>query len=212
VECFHNVFCIIVLPTQFALVRRIACPADSLVVKNFRNFLIDTEKRNEYNDNRTCNDCFCRNGKMLTQITRYVAMTAIFLHSLLCGNMVCCATLCAANDVAASVSHDFSLPSCPCHSEKQDAPLESEQVGCDNSKHVCDYPYHFCQCLQSVTPNNGSALRILLSQSIHPLPDVFLSTTVVFPTTAINPGTPETVGDWSAHGVRLHLLLEHFLM
>jgi hypothetical protein len=152
---------------------------------------------------------------MLTQITRYVAIITISMHSLLCGGVFCCAATCSVDVVTASVSHDnlpSHAPTCPCHSEKQDSPLENEKADCDNSKYVCEHQHHFCQCLQSVTPNNGSAFRVILNQNIHSLPDAFLSTTATIPITALNPRTPETVGDWSAHGVRLHLLLEHFLI
>jgi hypothetical protein len=152
---------------------------------------------------------------MLTQITQHVAILAIFMHSLLCGNAYCCATTCSANIDAVSVSHDAPLPvpTCPCHSEKQDSGTQGEKNVGKNSKHECDHQHHFCQCLQSAPSNNGTAFRVILNPGQLSLSAVFLSTSATeIPTSALNPRTSETVGGASAHGVRLHLLLEHFLI
>jgi len=154
---------------------------------------------------------------MLTHITRYIAIVAVFLHSLLCGNAYCCAMTCSTQDDAASVSHDSPVPTCPCHSEKhnhetgQDNSDNNNSCGTD-SKHDCDHQHHFCQCLQSTVPNNGTGFRVVLNQNLFALPVDFLPAADTLLLPALNHRTSETTGDSSALGVRLHLLLEHFLI
>ena len=152
---------------------------------------------------------------MLKLFTRYVAIVAVFMHSLLCGNAYCCAMMCSVKDDETSVSHDVSRPvsTCPCHSEKQDHDTGHHDSGNTDSKHHCDHSHHFCQCLQSTVPNNGTDFRVVLSPNLFSLL-VACSPTVAatFPTSGLNRCTLETMSDSSAPGVRLHLLLEHFLI
>ena len=138
-------------------------------------------------------------------ITRYVAIVAVFLHCLLCGGVNCCEMTCSPKNDAAAVSHESS---CPCHSERQDVETEGKTPG-DND---CDHQHHFCRCLQSVPPNNGISFRAVLNQNQFALPVAFFSATSLIPTQVSGHRTLETVGDLSAFGVRLHLLLEHFLI
>ena len=156
---------------------------------------------------------------MLTYITRYIAIVAVFMHSLLCGNAYCCAMTCSTKDDAVLISHDSHLhapaSSCPCHSEKhesgQENPGNEKSSGMD-SNHQCDHQHHFCQCLHSAIPNNGTDFRVILNPNLFALPVVFLSAIDAITIPVLNLHTAETFGDSSAIGVRLHLLLEHFLI
>jgi hypothetical protein len=104
------------------------------------------------------------------------------------------------------------MPSCSCHSEKQDS--EGEKPGSDESDyhHHCDHQHHFCQCVQAPPPDSDTGFRVILSQNLVSLPTVFLATTDLTPAQVLCHRTLETAGDSSAPGVRLHLLLEHFLI
>ena len=141
--------------------------------------------------------------------TRYVAIVAVFLHGLLCGNGNCCATTCSPKDDAAAVSQE---PLCPCHSEKQDAETESDNFNGNGSNYDCDHQHHFCQCLQSAPLNTGTGFRVILTKTLFSLPVAFLSVTSVTPKQVPGHCTLETMCHSSALGVRLHLLLEHFLI
>jgi len=151
---------------------------------------------------------------MLTHITRYIAIVAFFLHSLLCGSAYCCALTCSTVNVVASVSHDLPASSCPCHSEQQNHDgTEKDITENQDSNHDSDHhQHHFCRCLQSVPPNNGISFRAVLNQNLFALPVAFLPATSLIPTQVSGHRILETVGDLSAFGVRLHLLLEHFLI
>ena len=137
-------------------------------------------------------------------MTRYIAIVAIFFHCLLCGNVNCCAMTCSADDTT----------SCPCHSGKHDAGIEDEKSGDDESdhNHHCDHQHHFCQCVQSPPPKSDTGFRMILSQNLQSHPTVFLPATSLTPSQVLFHRTSETVNDSSAPEVRLHLLLEHFLI
>lgn len=149
---------------------------------------------------------------MLMHFTRYFAMIAVFMHSLLCGNVCCCALTCSTKDDAASVSHVFTASACSCHSEKHDHEAGHINHGSSDPNHHCDHQHHFCQCLHSAIPNNGTDFRMVLNSNLFSLSFAFLSTTGVTPIPVLNLRTPETMDDSSAIVVRLHLLLEHFLI
>ena len=87
---------------------------------------------------------------------------------------------------------------------------DNKTSGCDDSRRDCDHPHHFCPCLQATPPNNGVAFRVILNPGLFALPVAFLAVTAPLPDW--NHSTRETTGDSSALGVRLHLLLEHFLI
>ena len=154
---------------------------------------------------------------MLTHITRHIAIIAVFMHSLLCGNAYCCAMTCSGRENVASVSHDSPLPvstsTCPCHSEKHEPETGQENpTGHTDSKHDCDHQHHFCQCLHSAVPNNGTGFRVVLNLDLFALPVAFLSATDTLPLSALDHRTSKTADVSSTLGVRLHLLLEHFLI
>jgi len=152
---------------------------------------------------------------MSAHITRSIAIVAVFMHSLLCGNVDCCALTYHAQDDGVSVSRDFPssapVPVCPCHSKQQDHEAGHENFGCHDSDHQCDHQ-HFCQCLHATVPNSGTGFRMVLNPNPFSLPAAYLTTTATLPLPALNHCTSETMGDSSAHGLRLHLLLEHFLI
>ena len=155
---------------------------------------------------------------MLTHATRYIAVIVFFLHSLLCGNAYCCEMPCFVQDDAASVSHDPPIFSCPCHSEQQGHGTEKDGTEKDvaknkDSSHDCDHhQHHFCQCLQPVTPNNATDYRVILNQNLFSLSIAFFPIAAPISTPELNLHTSATAGDLPAFGVRLHLLLEHFLI
>ena len=149
---------------------------------------------------------------MLTHITRYIAIVAFFLHSLLCGSMYCCVMPCSSENDVTSVSHDLPLSSCPCHSEQQDHGPENTINNKDSNRDCGHHQHYFCQCLQAAPSNDGTGFRVVLNQNLFSLPVAFLSTTAPIPTPELNFQTSAMVGCLSAFGVRLHLLLEHFLI
>ena len=142
-------------------------------------------------------------------ITRYVAIVAVFLHGLLCGNGNCCAMTCSPKDDAAAISQELS---CPCHSEKQDAETEGDNSNGNGSNHDCYHQHHFCPCLQSTPPNSSTGYRVILNQNLFSLPVTFLSATTPIPTPELNLQALASASDLSALRVRIHLLLEHFLI
>ena len=164
---------------------------------------------------------------MLTHITRFIAIFAVFSHNLLCGSLYCCALTCSPHEDGISVSHESRLPvsACSCHPEKQNHASghenpgsdhhggdhhDNKTLGSDDSKHDCDHRHHFCQCLQAAPPNQGIGVRVILNPGLFSLPVAFLAMTT--PSPDLNHRTPETTGNSSALGVRLHSLLEHWLI
>jgi len=162
---------------------------------------------------------------MLSLLSRYAVIVAVFMHYLLCGNVPCCAKTCPYQDVEPSVSLHLP-PSCPCHSEKWNINRNinanwnvstnwnintaGDDLEWPTSDHDCGHHLHFCQCLQSVSPNNGPASREVSSKNPPSLPIAYL--TLASPSTDLKHRAPKRIGVSSAPGVRLHLLLEHFLI
>lgn|GEM_PF-6571965 len=149
---------------------------------------------------------------MLTLITRYVAIVAVSMHLLLCGNAYCCTKTCSVKDDAASVSLALPLSSCPCHSEKHGHGTDGKNFCRQNSDHNCGHQHHFCKCFQAAHPNSGTGFRVVLNQNLLSFSIPFLSATTLLPVHGLIHQASETVGNSSGLGVRLHLLLEHFLI
>jgi hypothetical protein len=94
----------------------------------------------------------------------------------------------------------------------------SEDHECDGknpehleSNHDCEHQLDPCQCLQSVIPNNRTGVRVILNQNAGSLFFAFSST----PWIQIYDSscrTLEMAYCFPAPKVRLHLLLEHFLI
>ena len=149
---------------------------------------------------------------MPTLTTRYIAVFAVFMHSLLCGNVFCCAMTGSGHDDVVLVSHDLPPASCPCNSEKQDMDTEGNNSGGNESGHDCGHQYHFCQCVQSPPPNTETDVRVVLIQNQLSQPIATHSATPFDLAQETGLHVPETACATSASEVRLHLLLEHFLL
>ncbi|MCL2119727.1 MAG: hypothetical protein FWH27_15025 [Planctomycetaceae bacterium] len=143
---------------------------------------------------------------------RYIAIVAVFLHCLLCGNVSCCAVTCSDKDDAALVTHHPLFSACLCHSEKHDLAADDESTGCHDFDHHCGHQHHFCQCVQSIHPNSGTTFRVALTHNLFSLPVTPFTITSLSPSLESGFRVSETMRELSALGVRLHLLLEHLLI
>ena len=150
---------------------------------------------------------------MQSHITRYVAIVAVFMHGLLCGHVSCC-TISVTHDDIASVLHDHSSPACYCHSDETDHDDDGDiSFGCtESSHHHCKHRHHSCPCVQSTTPNSGNGFRMVLNQNPYFLYVAFLPATTWNPSLVPDQCASKMGQETSAPEVRLHLLLEHFLI